>query len=117
MIISTLLLLCVPSCDKPSHKRHIYETIPDAVTDVDGNHYDAVRIGDQVWMKQYLRTTRYADGTEIPQSTFSSSDTPLAEKKTLPLGSKQYGYKRAGIWLALQLEGSYARQYWQRPQS
>lgn len=81
LIISTLLLLCISSCDKPSHKRHIYETIPDAVTDVDGNHYDAVRIGDQVWMKQNLRTTRYADGTEIPQSTFSSSDTPLAEKK------------------------------------
>ena len=81
LIISTLLLLCISSCEKPFHKRHIYETIPDAVTDVDGNHYDAVRIGDQVWMKQNLRTTRYADGTEIPQSTFASSYTPLAEKK------------------------------------
>ena len=39
-----------------------------AVTDIDGNIYDAVQIGDQVWMAENLRTTRYADGTEIPLS-------------------------------------------------
>ena len=46
--------------------------LPQAVTDIDGNTYDAVQIGDQVWMAENLRTTRYSDGTTIPlDSTYS----------------------------------------------
>ena len=39
--------------------------IHNAVTDIDGNRYDAVQIGNQVWIAQNLRTTRYADGSLI----------------------------------------------------
>lgn len=45
------------------------EVISNAVTDVDGNIYNAVKIGEQVWMKENLKTSRYADGTEIPLGT------------------------------------------------
>ena len=49
--------------------------LPNAVTDIDGNHYDAVQIGNQVWMAENLRTTKYADGTTIPMgSTYSYTD-------------------------------------------
>ena len=37
------------------------------VTDRDGNTYNTVQIGDQCWMRENLRTTRYADGTSIAQ--------------------------------------------------
>jgi uncharacterized protein (TIGR02145 family) len=36
------------------------------VTDYDGNIYKWSRIGDQKWMIENLKSTHYADGTEIP---------------------------------------------------
>ena len=39
------------------------------VYDIDGNAYDTVHIGTQVWLKQNLNTSRYKNGTVIPNVT------------------------------------------------
>ena len=44
-------------------------TILTTVTDIDGNTYNTVQIGDQVWMSENLKTTRYRNGGQIPNVT------------------------------------------------
>lgn len=48
---------------------------PNAIQDYDGNWYNAVVIGNQVWLAQNLRTTHYADGTAIPAGGSTASNT------------------------------------------
>jgi uncharacterized protein (TIGR02145 family) len=44
----------------------------DGVTDANGNTYQSVIIGTQEWMTENLRTTKYSDGTAIPNVTSAS---------------------------------------------
>lgn len=48
----------------------LYLNIPGPnVTDIDGNIYNSVRIGSQIWLKQNLKVTRYRNGNTIPNIT------------------------------------------------
>jgi hypothetical protein len=40
-----------------------------SVLDIDDNCYKTIQIGDQIWMAENLRTSRYNDGTSIPNVT------------------------------------------------
>lgn len=67
---------------------------PNAIQDYDENWYDAVVLGDQVWLAQNLRTTHYADGTPIPAggSTASDTDPYYYDYSTSGIPLKDRGY-------------------------
>ena len=68
----------------------IADVISNAVTDYDGNSYDAVRIGNQVWMASNLRTTHYANGEDIPEGNTTSYTEPCRYTPSTDVAA--YGY-------------------------
>ena len=44
------------------------------LTDKSGNEYDVVQIGEQCWMRENLRTTKFADGTDIDAANYHATD-------------------------------------------
>ena len=60
LILPLTLAVLFLSCDN--------STEPEGITcvDIDGNSYEFVTIGDQVWMAENLRTTHYLNGDPIP---------------------------------------------------
>jgi uncharacterized protein (TIGR02145 family) len=79
-IITCLSFLILPYCQKEELSQapmlNMNNISPSAsakkvkltgkVKDVDGNWYQTVKIGDQWWMAENLRTTKYNDRTDIP---------------------------------------------------
>jgi len=56
------------NCAGTTNANGNYFTTPPLI-DEDGNTYDVVVIGTQVWMAENLKTTKYSDGTSIPNVT------------------------------------------------
>jgi uncharacterized protein (TIGR02145 family) len=59
-LLTGLFLLLAISCKKEEDQSIL------TATDINGNVYNTVTIGTQIWMKENLKTTRYNDGTSIP---------------------------------------------------
>lgn len=69
----------------------------DTVTDIDGNVYHTLQLGNQCWMKENLRTTRYADGSLISTSTSPSTTTaycfsPNLADSMIPMYGRLYNW-------------------------
>lgn len=59
ILIPVVFLIFSTDCRKK-------EIPPELLTDVEGNSYKTVTIGDQVWMSENLKTSKFNDGSEIP---------------------------------------------------
>lgn len=69
----------------------VFTTLDSTLTDIDNNSYKVVQIGEQVWMAENLRTTRYRNGDSIP--TIENSST---------WGNLNHGAKCGyGFWYSL----------------
>lgn len=47
--------------------------------DADGNQYETVIMGNQVWMTENLKSTHYANGEAIPQTSMYENDTTYGQ--------------------------------------
>jgi len=82
-LLGLLLVTVFDGCKKNTVSKPPIETpLPPApVTDVDGNIYPTVKIGNQVWMAKPLRVTHYNDSTPI---THIVSKAAWASNTTMP---------------------------------
>jgi len=75
--------MILPGLENHNNSKGFYKTTLSkeygTVADIDGNKYRTVKIGNQEWMAENLRTSRYRDGTEIP-TDLSDSEWKNTEK-------------------------------------
>jgi uncharacterized protein (TIGR02145 family) len=75
-IIACIILVCFTNCKKDEDKKADFIPLPpvNGVMDVDGNVYDTLTIGTQVWMKQNLRVEHYRNGDTIGTTSPATLD-------------------------------------------
>lgn len=82
-----------------------FTTSQGAVNDIEGNPYRSVIIGNQVWMVENLKTTKYNDGTSIPLVSkgivWKSLTTPAYCRYNNEAGNNKAEYGALYNWYAV----------------
>jgi uncharacterized protein (TIGR02145 family) len=92
---------------------------PTTVTDIDGNVYNVVSIGNQCWMKENLRTTRYRNGNVIPTPSgndwFTTTADACADPRNDPANTAVYG--KLYNWYAVANPAGLCPTGWHEPEN
>jgi len=74
------LMFAIASCKKDNTDDSVEAGGPASapVSDIDGNTYSTIFIGNQCWMAENLRTSRYRDGGNIPNISDSAAWSQLS---------------------------------------
>lgn len=64
-MLTTAFVILICSCKKSTNES--VDIVPLTVKDADGNTYNTVKIGNQVWLKENLKTTKLNDNTPLTE--------------------------------------------------
>ena len=101
------------------NKYFYYVTAEDiTVTDFDGNVYQTVQIGDQLWMAENLKVTHYRNGDPIPNVTSNSTWAGLSSGAYCYYNNDQNNANTYGAlykWFAVDDSRNIAPEGWHVP--
>jgi uncharacterized protein (TIGR02145 family) len=88
----------ITSCKKDDKPARTIES--GTVTDVDGNIYKTVKIGDKWWMAENLRVSKFNDGTSLQYVAMTDADSIWAQASVptyMYINDSLFGYLYNGI--------------------
>ena len=114
-ILSFVIFMLIVSCSDSSTEP---EDSGNTVTDIDGNVYQTVKIGDQVWMAENLKVTHYRNGKQIPNVINDSLWTELSTGACCAFNNDNIYVQTYGLlynWYAVNDSRNIAPEGWHVP--
>jgi uncharacterized protein (TIGR02145 family) len=80
-----------------------FRTSATTINDVDGNAYDVIEVGNQAWLKQNLKTTKYRNNESIGTTTLDITNdaTPKYQWPATGFESNAFTFGRLYTWYAI----------------